>query len=107
MVTTIEARMSEASTRESEASYNVGMRTKSRHPEEYVEEFKARIVAEYPDVDFKVVKRGDNQYTLKVYGDYSDMSEVPEVLGNAPIDLLMDDDIWIVVLGLDRHPLDH
>ena len=80
------------------------MKTKNVDPAAHVEEFKRKILAEYPDVDFKVIQRAERDFTIKVYGDYEEMGDVPEVLANAGIDLLMDEDVWIVVMGLKRRP---
>lgn len=102
MVHDVGSRMTELSAREVEAGYNVGMTTKTREPIEHVEEFKRRILAAYPDVEFKVIQRSERDFTIKIYGDYEDMDAVAEALGTAGIDLLVDEDVWIVMIGLER-----
>jgi hypothetical protein len=107
MVTLIDRAVTEFRAMEAAPGYNVGVKTKCADPMKHVKEFKQKILAEYPDVDFKVIQRADRDFTIKVYGDYEEMDDVPEILGDAGIDLLMDEDVWIVVLGLQRHPLDN
>jgi hypothetical protein len=90
---------------EMESSYEAVMKTRqtSKAPEQYVEDVKKKIIEKYPDVDFKVQQRGPRDFTLRVYGDYPEMSEVSESLGDMTIDILNDHDVWIVVLALERH----
>ncbi len=90
---------------ETKSSYEAVMKTRqtSKAPEQYVEDVKKKIIENYPDVDFKVQQRGPRDFTLRVYGDYPEMSEVSESLGDMTIDILNDHDVWIVVLALERH----
>ena len=79
------------------------MKTKQRKPPEaFLEDAKAEIRENYPDVDFRVKRRGGRDFTLEVYGDYPEMWSVSECLGYMTIDTLVDHDVWIVVLGLPR-----
>ena len=104
MVGGIGERMNVTSLSEPPSAYNVNVKTKTRDPMEYVEEFKARILKAYPDVDFLVRQRAEHDFTIKVYGDYEEMGFIPDVLGAAAINLLCDEDVWIVVMGLPRRP---
>jgi uncharacterized protein (UPF0332 family) len=90
---------------ETKAPYEAVMKTKqtSKAPEDYVEDVKKTITEKYPDVDFKVQQRGPRDFTLRVYGDYPEMWEVGDSLGEMTIDILVDHDVWIVVLSLPRH----
>jgi uncharacterized protein (UPF0332 family) len=105
-VSTIRERVESPGVREPESAYNVDMTTKTKDAQQYIEEFKTKILEQYPDVDFEIQQRGETQFTLRVYGDYEEMLEVPLVLGDAPMDALEFDGVWIVVLGLPRDPLD-
>jgi len=102
-VSEVAAVMESRTLREVGAHYGGGMKTKVKKPEDLLEEHKATILANYPDVDFRVKRRGERDFTLEVYGDYPDMWEVRQCLGDMTIDTLVDHDVWIVVLCLPRH----
>jgi uncharacterized protein (UPF0332 family) len=106
-VSALHGKINQATAGEPQAEYNVTMQTAARDPLDLVEGFKSRIRDVYSDVDFKVIQRAERDFTIKVYGDYEDMDEVVEILGNAPTDALTEHDAWIVVIGLERHLLDH
>ena len=79
------------------------MRTKqTKKPMDFVEDAKQRILEHYPDVEFRVIPRGERDFTLEIYGDYPEMSSVSDCLGDMTIDTLVDHDVWIVVLGIPR-----
>lgn len=86
---------------ERRAVYGGVMRVKTTlEPEEIVEKARDRILESYPDVTFKVKRRNTRDFTLEVYGKYPEMWSVSDCLGDMIIDALVDDDVWIVVLGL-------
>jgi uncharacterized protein (UPF0332 family) len=88
---------------ESRAAYGASMKTKqARPPQAFLEDVKAKILENYPDVYFRVKRRGERDFTLEVFGDYPEMWSVRECLGDMTIDTLVDHDVWIVVLGLPR-----
>lgn len=105
LVDAVANRIGRAKISETKTSYEAVMRTKqaSKAPEQYVEDVKKKITESYPDVDFKVQQRGPRDFTLRVYGDYPEMGEVSDSLGDITIDILNDHDVWIVVLALERH----
>jgi hypothetical protein len=89
---------------EAPAEYGADMKTgkKLRKPEELVEEARAILLSHYPDLDIRIKKRGDRDFTIEAFGDYPEMWQVSHCLGAMPTDALVDDDVWIVVLGLPR-----
>jgi hypothetical protein len=105
LVDAVSRRIGQRMISEMKSSYEAVMKTRqtSKAPEQYVEDVKKKIIEKYPDVDFKVQQRGPRDFTLRVYGDYPEMSEVSESLGDTTIDILNDHDVWIVVLALERH----
>jgi uncharacterized protein (UPF0332 family) len=105
VVAAVSKKIERSAISETKSSYEAVMKTKqaSKAPEQYVEDVKKKITENYPDVDFKVQQRGPRDFTLRVYGDYPEMWEVSESLGDTTIDLLNDHDVWIVVLCLPRH----
>lgn len=95
--------MSQGKVSEQGAAYGGLMKTKQiKKPEDFLEEVKQTILKHYPDVDFRVKRRGERDFTLEVYGDYPEMWSVSECLDYMTIDTLVDDDVWIVVLGMPR-----
>jgi hypothetical protein len=103
LVSEVASAMESRTLRETRARYGGEVKTKVKRPEDLLEEHKATILAHYPDVDFRVKRRGDRDFTLEVYGDYPNMWEVRQCLGDMTIDALVDHDVWIVVLGQPRH----
>jgi uncharacterized protein (UPF0332 family) len=88
---------------ERRAPYGAMMKTRlARAPMEFVEDAKKGILDYYPDVEFRVIPRGERDFTLEVYGDYPDMWAVSHCLGDFVIDTLVEHDIWIVILGMPR-----
>jgi uncharacterized protein (UPF0332 family) len=106
LVGTITTKIESRGLQEPESAYNVGMTTKAKGANDYIDEFKAKILESYPDVDFEVQQRGEGQFTLRVYGDYDEMLAVPLLVSERAMDALEFDDIWIVVLGLPRRALE-
>lgn len=89
--------------REGRAEYRATMTTKIRKkPEDYIEDVKNKMLENYPDLDFEVYKRGPRDFTIEVYGDYEDMWEVRESLGDMKARILAFHDVWIVVLPFQR-----
>jgi hypothetical protein len=83
--------------------YGARMTTrKKRAPEELVNEATRILLEHYPDLEIRVKQRGERDFTIEAFGDYPEMWQVSRCLGDMQDDALVDDDVWILVLGLPR-----
>jgi uncharacterized protein (UPF0332 family) len=64
-----------------------------------IEEVKQIILQKYPDREFEVVEFGTKDYRLIVRGGRGDLEGIHKVLDGRTTDILVDHDIWIVVLA--------
>ncbi len=65
---------------------------------ELIEEVKQTILRAFPDREFKVVEFGPKDYRLIVRGGTGDLVDIHEALDGRTSDILVDHDIWIVLL---------
>jgi len=77
-------------------------RQRKRTVEEYAEELKELIRRGVPDAEFEFYKRAPKEYDLDVYGGFTDMWPVIELLGDRTTDILLESGIHIHVLPLGR-----
>ena len=71
--------------------------------ERRIDELEALIRTKYPEAQFGVIQLGSSDYRLNVYiKQRSSYSAFSRLLGSRTTDILVDDDIWIVVIP---HPL--
>ena len=85
-----------------EVSYGGDMKTKTREPREYVDEVEQTIRSAHPQFRTVVIERGPREYTLEVYGDDESVWEASDLTNEMTTDMLVEDDVWIVVLPLDE-----
>ena len=64
-----------------------------------IEEVKQIILQKYPDREFEVVEFGPRDYRLICRGGTGDLEGIHEALDGRTSDILVDDDIWIVILA--------
>ncbi|MCH7484124.1 MAG: hypothetical protein IIA90_03125, partial [Chloroflexi bacterium] len=57
------------------------------------------ILQKYPDREFEVVEFGPRDYRLIVRGGTGDLEGIHEALDGRMSDILVDHDIWIVILA--------
>jgi hypothetical protein len=76
------------------------MKTKQRVPEMPVAQVEAWIREEFPHASWQVRRRSDRDFTVDVWGireeDRERFCQVYELTS----DILVDDDVWIVVVPL-------
>ena len=65
---------------------------------ELLGELQDAILSLYPEAEFEVVDFGPKDYRLIVRTDVADLVDIHEVLGDRASDMLVDHDIWVVVL---------
>ena len=73
-----------------------------RSADDYAEELKELIRRGFPHAEFEFYKRAPKEFDLDVYGDFEDMMEVEELIGDRPTDILLESGIHIHVLPLGR-----
>lgn len=66
---------------------------------ELIEEVKQTILQAYPDREFKIVEFGPKDYRLIVRGGRGDLEGIHKALDGRTTDILVDHDIWIVILA--------
>lgn len=86
------------SSREHEASQMRNARASRAIARKRVIEIQQIILARFPGCDFEVVEFGPRDYRMIVHGGFEDAVDIDEVLDGCTSDILVDDDIWIVVL---------
>ena len=87
--------------RESSSDYEAGVKTKQRDPEGCAERVKEEILRDFPDVDRTTDRRGPRDFTLDVWGvadRYEEFSKIYTLV----TDMLVEDDVWVVVLPLPK-----
>ncbi len=98
IVRAIEARLGH-SLGETKAEYEETVKTAQRTPQSYVADLESRIREKHPDAEFDVSQRGPRDFTIEVCCDgYED---VAEDIGYFKADLLIEYDVWIVMI---THP---
>ncbi len=65
----------------------------------FIDEIKGRILEKFPDCDFELIELGPKDYRVIVRGSFQDDVDVQDVLDGRSNDILVDHDIWIVVLA--------
>lgn len=64
-----------------------------------VDEIKGLLTKEFPDCEFRLIERSPKDYRLIVRGSFRDDVDIQNVLDGRTSDILVDHDIWIVVLS--------
>ncbi|MCH7810161.1 MAG: HEPN domain-containing protein [Chloroflexi bacterium] len=64
-----------------------------------IEEVQQVILQKYPDREFMVIELGPKDYRLIVRGGKGDLEGIHTVLDGRTTDILVDHDIWIVILA--------
>ena len=72
------------------------VRAKAR---ELIDEVQQMIRQKYPDCEFEVIERSPKDYRLIVRGDRADLEEIHRALDGRTTDILVDHDVWIVILA--------
>ena len=101
----VEKSMKLSTLRESSAEYNAEVAAGNAAlnvAEDRINELQDRIKAKYPLAQFAVVRFGPKDYRLNVFLKRAGSTMLHRVLKGRTIDILVDDDIWIVVIP---HPL--
>jgi uncharacterized protein (UPF0332 family) len=102
MVEAVTRWLSEFRVSDVELSYGGDMNTKTRAPREYVAEVERMIHSAYPNFRTVVIERGSRDYTLEVHGEDESVWEASDLTNDITTNMLVDDDVWIVVLPLDE-----
>jgi uncharacterized protein (UPF0332 family) len=66
---------------------------------ELIQGVEQAILQEYPDCEFKAIERGPKDYRLIVRSDRADLDDIHRILDGRTADILVDHDIWIVILA--------
>lgn len=66
--------------------------------EQRIEELKGMILEKYPEAAFDVWRTGAKDYRLTAYISRSDFGRMTRPLSDRLVDILVDDDIWIVAM---------
>jgi uncharacterized protein (UPF0332 family) len=64
-----------------------------------IQEIEETILSRFPDSTFEVHERTPKDYRMVVRGGFEDLLDIQDVLDGRTSDILVDDDIWIVVLA--------
>ena len=64
-----------------------------------IDEVQQVILQKYPDREFEVVEFGPRDYRLIVRGGRGDLEGIHRVLDGRTTDILVDHDVWIVILA--------
>ncbi len=64
-----------------------------------IEDVKETILQKYPDREFEVVEFGPKDYRLIVRGGRGELEGIHKTLDGRTTDILVDHDIWIVILA--------
>jgi hypothetical protein len=70
---------------------------------ERIAEIESIIRERFPDAEFRLYRRQNDEFTLEVTADFDNMFDILELVGERTTDILLDDDILISVLPLRRH----
>jgi uncharacterized protein (UPF0332 family) len=100
MLELITTRLNRLSVGEGQVEYHDGV-METRTPESLVDEVRSTITGAFPDSNVDVVQRGPRDFTLEVY-NVDEIMDVQDVLAGVTSDILVDHDVWIVVLALGR-----
>lgn len=100
MLESVTTRLDHLSVGESQLEYHGGV-MEIRTPESLVDEVRSTITGAFPDSNVDVVQRGPRDFTLEVY-NVDEIMDVEDVLDGVTSDILVDHDVWIVVLALGR-----
>ncbi len=100
----IDRTMKLSTIREASAEYQASVRAAPPLDlaEQRIDELQALILAKYPEAKFDVIQLGSSDYRLNAYLNLRSVWAFGKVLNGRTIDILVEDDIWIVVIP---HPL--
>ena len=70
-----------------------------RKAKAFVDEIKGLLTKEFPDCEFRLIERSPKDYRLIVRGSFRDDVDIQDVLDGRTTDILVDHDIWIVILA--------
>jgi uncharacterized protein (UPF0332 family) len=100
-VSAIRARMEASETREPDAAYGRSMKgTKVKTPEECVAEMRDVILRDFPHLELRTEQRNERDFTIEAWGVTEQDSERFSQIYYLVSDMLVDHDVWIVVLPL-------
>ena len=103
LVVAVSAAAGRKSVREAEPAYGSERVKTDREvkakAKKLIEEVKQTILQAYPDREFKVVEFGPKDYRLIVRGGRGDLEGIHKALDGRTTDILVDHDIWIVILA--------
>lgn len=100
-VKAVEEAIGKAAIRETSATYGKEMKsTAARNPKVHLSTVTNRILRDFPGVTIKTHKRGPRDFTLDVYGAPEDSFEAFGDIYELTSDILVDHDVWIVVIPL-------
>ena len=76
-----------------------------RKPEDYVDEIKALTKRRYPDAELRVREIRPREFQIDVIGDFEDSYKVSKLTAGRRTDILVDYDVWIIVMPIRRSEL--
>ncbi|HEY5640251.1 MAG TPA: hypothetical protein VIW01_09380, partial [Dehalococcoidia bacterium] len=65
----------------------------------FIDEIKGRLIGAFPDCEFQLIERSPKDYRLVVRGGFRDNVDIQDVVDGRTSDILVDHDIWIVILA--------
>jgi uncharacterized protein (UPF0332 family) len=103
IVAEIGAKIEAGLIREAESEYGTMKATKTREPKQCLEEVRDWIAERFPHVTFGVEPRGERDFTLEAFGVTDDDWDKFQDVYELTTDILVDHDVWVVVLPLPPH----
>lgn len=104
LIDAVQGRVAETGLGEARAEYDETVVTaaKKRRPRSYAEDIATVIRKAFPNADVEIYRRAPREFTIEVFDDEIDSSDVHEVLGYMQSDTLVFHDVWVVVLTQRR-----
>lgn len=91
---------------EKEAEYVSREKTSAREYRKkaagFIQEIKDTILSAYPDSTFELYERTPKDYRMIVRGSFEDQLDIQDLLDGRKSDILVEHDIWIVLLAHPR-----
>jgi hypothetical protein len=75
-------------------------RATRKRADTYLDELQNLILERFPEAEFEIRRQDAREYDLLVYGNFSDSTELDEVIEDRPTDILLESGIHIHVLAL-------
>ncbi len=105
----VESMMKLTTLRETSAEYEAQV-AEGRHlvelAEQRIADIQATVVACHPEARFAVSRLGPKDYRINAFVDRGSFGKLARTLGSISTDILLEDDLWIVVIPHDIRELD-